>query len=70
MSDFTSVSAYLDLVDRGRPDLPDLLNLFNMSDPVIAHTNVPHYALLLCFLECLPHERPTLFPSVRAVNQK
>ena len=63
-------STYLDLVDSWRPQLPNILDLLDMPDTVIADANVPRFAIRFRLLQGLPHQLPTLFPSVGAVYQE
>lgn len=60
---------YLDLVDVWWPGLGILLQLFDMSNAKVADTNRLGSTLLVCFLECGPHELSRSGTSVRAVDE-
>jgi hypothetical protein len=65
----TRSKTYLDLVDD-RCFVAEGLDLINLMDTVVADTNIPHLAFLLCLLQGLPHQLPSLFTPIRTVNEE
>jgi hypothetical protein len=61
---------YLDLIDNRRPDVADLLDLLNVSNSIVAHTDISDLARLLRLLQREPHQFSALLPSVGTVNQE
>ena len=55
-----AAGTHLDLVHNWRPDFAKRLDLLNVLNTIVAHTNVPHLAFILRLLLCLPHELPFL----------
>jgi hypothetical protein len=67
---YDSNTTYLNLVDSWREDFADRLDLLDVLDAVVAHTNVPNDTFLLRLLQGLPHQLPATRSAIGTVDQE